>query len=438
MTGGDSLQQVVELLDRDDFEAVLKTLKRIRPETLGSEPAGRAKAYELLALASLDRENELRQAYAKAKRSTDHEFLLALGTELSEFGLYEVGIDTLEHLCEIDEDSPVPPYNLALALQRDAQHEAALVALDDALERDPGFRHAYAARGGCLYELGRHAEAAAAFREYLTRDPDDGDVWLLYAEVSEHAGDQAGADRAYEEAEARIPQSVPLQYARYSSAAAREDLARMRAAAARLHELAPRDFRTEIADGRLALAQHEPGEKAWGHFATARRLARADDDPGALEHATIWCLDYFIHERGVGDVDAFVTSLLQEDLLSHAVCDGLREIGDRHSEITRLWNVDVHAEGSQDLGDGGLDAASAVETDDHAGLGYSRPYQIWAETRDDAADIAVALEERSGGIAPVAQNVDAEEGPAVPGKIGIAWRGPRFYFDAQADGEDAE
>lgn len=442
MAGGDPLQPVVELLDRDEFDAVLTALSRLRAGTLDSEATGRAKAYELLALASLERDEELRRVYAKAKRSTDHEFLLALGTELSEYGLYEVGIDTLEHLCEIDEHSPVPPYNLALALQRDARHEEALVALDDALEREPNFRHAYGARGGCLYELGRHAEAAAAFREYLARDPDDGDVWLLYAEVSEHAGDQAAADRAYDEAEARIPQSVPLHYARYSSAATRDDLARMRASTARLQELAPHDFRTEIAAGRLALAQHEPGEKAWAHFAAARRLARVEDDPGALEHATIWCLDYFVHERGAGDADAFVTSLLREDMLSHPVCDGLREIDNRHSDNTRLWNVDVHVEGAQEEDDPELLEPALTDVDPEAaalaGLGYSRPYQIWAESRDDAAALAVALEERSGGIMPVAQSVDADGGPAVPGKVGIAWRGPRFYFDADGNHEADE
>lgn len=420
MEAADDLSRIVALLDAAEFEDAIAALRAPRPSPLASELAGRAKAYELFSLASLERDEELREVYVRAKRSTDREFLLALGSELSEQGLYEIGIDALEHLSEVDQDSPIPPLNLALALQRDARHEEALVAIDDALERDADFKYTYSVKGDCLRELGRWREAADAYREYLDRAPDDSEGWQTLAIVCEQAQVPAAADTAFARAERLTPDSIALHYARAGVALGRDDLARLRADVARLEQLAPRDFRALLMRAQLTGREGDATD-AWPQFQAAYRCACLTDDSDAIEHAALACLEYGVSARDAIDADALVADLLTRDEISHALGDGLRELDDRRSPAARLWQVLVSAIGP-------LAAAVPGPPLDGALAPYCRPYQIWADSQDQAEAIALELEQRAGGaLTEIAEAAAAS--PPVAERIGIAWRGARIFAD---------
>ncbi len=73
-------------------------------------------------------------------------------------------------------------FHLGTALASQGKHGPALAALTEAERREPSYLGAVVARGWCLHELGRFAEAVAAGERALALRADDPDALHLMAQ----------------------------------------------------------------------------------------------------------------------------------------------------------------------------------------------------------------------------------------------------------------
>jgi tetratricopeptide (TPR) repeat protein len=104
-------------------------------------------------------------------------------------------------------------YLNGLVLQRQGEHEAAVAALEEALERAPDALEPVIALARSQLELGRPGAAAQHVREVLERNPNNVVAMNLLADVHASAGELAQARSGYQEAIRFHPRS-PRAYGR--------------------------------------------------------------------------------------------------------------------------------------------------------------------------------------------------------------------------------
>ena len=172
----------------------------------------------------------------------------------------------------------------ALALHKQKNYGAAIPRFDRALELGPTFEpfapvHYF--RGWCLYNLGRLAEARAAFETHLALVPDDGDsrfaLGLIASDEGRLADAREGLTAALRDAEARIARGQNDRRADAAKARARlADLELMRDDVPRVEALAAARAQLEA-----ALETYPP------HYTTWYKLHQVLTEQGEDELAAI-------------------------------------------------------------------------------------------------------------------------------------------------------
>ena len=191
-----------------------------------------AEAHYLLGLALRDRGNtdqaltELRRAIAlDAALIPAREELADLS--LSRGGRVREAVDQLEAIAALEPSRPERVVDVAYALARNGQREAALLTLNRAAERHPGSSVLLAALGRIWLEIAAAENDSSAIRKAIAalqpqaRRPDaTSEVLTLLGETQLRAGNVADAERTLQQAVTRQP-VVALAYRHLAEAARR-------------------------------------------------------------------------------------------------------------------------------------------------------------------------------------------------------------------------
>jgi len=191
-----------------------------------------AEAHYLLGLVLRDRGNndqaltELRRAIAlDAALIPAREELADLS--LSRGGRVREAVDQLEAIAALEPSRPERVVDVAYALARNGQREAALLALNRAAERHPGSSVLLAALGRIWLEIAAAENDSSAIRKAIAalqpqaRRPDaTSEVLTLLGEAQLRAGNVADAERTLQQAVTRQP-VVALAYRHLAEAARR-------------------------------------------------------------------------------------------------------------------------------------------------------------------------------------------------------------------------
>ena len=191
-----------------------------------------AEAHYLLGLALRDRGNndqaltELRRAIAlDAALIPAREELADLS--LSRGGRVREAVDQLEAIAALEPSRPERVVDVAYALARNGQREAALLTLNRAAERHPGSSALLAALGRIWLEMAAAENDSSAIRKAIAalqpqaRRPDaTSEVLTVLGEAQLRAGNVADAERTLQQAVTRQP-VVALAYRHLAEAARR-------------------------------------------------------------------------------------------------------------------------------------------------------------------------------------------------------------------------
>jgi predicted TPR repeat methyltransferase len=85
---------------------------------------------------------------------------------------------------EVAPDLAEGRYNLAICLRNEGDVDGALTHLRESLRCDPGYSRAYEALAMLLYQLGRQAEAARVYSDWIQRDPSSATARYMAAATS--------------------------------------------------------------------------------------------------------------------------------------------------------------------------------------------------------------------------------------------------------------
>jgi superkiller protein 3 len=168
------------------------------------------------ALALLIGERAAAVRASAGKRAAQGAALLELGMLLDAGGLFDRALLAYAAARERGAGARAA-YHEARMLVEAGEHEAALQALAHAIEAEPRYAPAHWRRGVWLLELGRAAQARAAFARARELDPQDANAWLGEARAA-LALDEP--ERAVEAAEHVLAQRPEHGYARHLLASA--------------------------------------------------------------------------------------------------------------------------------------------------------------------------------------------------------------------------
>ena len=95
-----------------------------------------------------------------------------------EAGLNDRAIGAARKVIELNPDSEMAVYNLAIMFQKLERYEEAITAFQQALAIKPDYDVAYYNIGSCYLNLKMYKESIEAFRNYVALVPDNADAWL--------------------------------------------------------------------------------------------------------------------------------------------------------------------------------------------------------------------------------------------------------------------
>ncbi len=158
-----------------DYEALLgrgrslEALDRVEPAMEAYAEAARARPKDTvapLALGALFLESaRFQEALAVAERTILRDQRCAAAWGLKAHAQRGLGADASASLCR------------GMEAFLEGRHEAAIEALDDAVERDPGYAEAWSNKGVVYRAMGRHEDAVAAYQRALELDPGALTIW---------------------------------------------------------------------------------------------------------------------------------------------------------------------------------------------------------------------------------------------------------------------
>ena len=188
-------------------------------------------------------------ALSATERALVHDYKLSTGSKfLSKARRYIYandiprGLQVLELWSKIEPQNPAPFELLGKILMLSGrQHDAAIEAINAALELNPSHHALLKDLAGVEQSRGRFAEAAAYAQRYIEARPEDGDAHMLLASVYMGASDYDQAEKAFLDAEllAADNLNVSLGLAALDVRLGRFDSARSRLDAVLGRELTP-------------------------------------------------------------------------------------------------------------------------------------------------------------------------------------------------------
>ncbi|MFN2634817.1 MAG: sulfatase-like hydrolase/transferase [Thermoanaerobaculia bacterium] len=168
-----------------------------------------------LLLSGLGRGREALAVLEPLSGSEDPDIANALGVARASAGQSGAAIQAFERALRLDPRNAVAWQNIGITLVHSRDLQGALRAFDKAFALNERLPRAWNGRGVVLEELGRHAEAVAAWKRAVDLDPGQLDALFNIGIVSARQGDSATARVALEQFVARVPASrAPSDVAR--------------------------------------------------------------------------------------------------------------------------------------------------------------------------------------------------------------------------------
>jgi len=419
----DPLSEVIARVEQRDHEEALFRLQRLTLDEHSSEVQARALAIAAICVSEIEGDenagpfvNELID-----RHESDEYALLAAGIQLSDLDALPHAERLIRRVCRIDPDSPIPKYNLALVLKRAHRYDEALEAYEHTLSLDEWYSPAWLGKASCLQDLDRLSEAAEAYYSYLSLEEDDAFEWVSVGIIESNLGNYDGAIAAYERAQALEPRSVTLLYNWAVTASRRGDRTKLDELASRLDAVAPMDWRTAMIHAYQAGMEEEVSD-GWKSCVEAVELAYEDDEAAtsaAAEAAVAYAGKNGLHEEAQELVQWLFEAEPYDEVFNEDVLSQLRALSGSMSRRAVQYVVMVEAT---------LTDRSEIEAmhkqEACGGHGppyrYFRNYGILAESREEAAAVAVEFERRRGGKDARAERVDRRSEPS-EAYLGAYW-----------------
>ncbi len=238
-----------------------------------------------------------------------------------------------------------------------------------------------------MKQLDRLEDARGAFERYLELEPGDDFHWVSLAIVNSDLGDFETAFEAYRKAEVIEP-TVSLYFNWAITADRCKDKEQMAKCAASLEALSPHDPRTCLSRGQLMGVEGQV-DQGWDETVKGFDAIAPDETREAraayVEHVLRYAFEYDIVSRA----EKLIAHIFAERLFTDGILRVLNEIEDRAFNSARCY--DMLIEGSP------IDQ-DAVSDPNHPEVvfDYARPYAVWAESADQAGEMALAFEKRIG------------------------------------------
>lgn len=406
----DRAEQV--LLD-NEAEIALGLVRGLYGQMLPSSDRGRALAIEVVCLERLGRTEEGERIVVEMMKEEgdDHAYVLAAGIEFSELDSPLHAEVFLRNLCEIDPNSDVAWYNLAIALGREDRFVEAVQAYDRCIAIVPEFADAHRQKAYCLETMEDLPNAAAAYRRYLELNPADAEAWKSLGIVE---SDQRRFTEAYDAFRHAVehtaePEDIYFNWA--ITAVRNSDTEQQRVCIDKLQDIDPEGWRTlltradqEEHDGQVWAAWELLGEALDNVLESDAEGAEDDDDaPGYVASVLLRFADRHDMREHASE---YVLRIFEEQLFTEDVLEALQTLDGRFSNTATSFQAVVKR------------VTNGVET-------YA-VYGVSADDADEAGRLALAFEERcEPGAEPTLYALHQLTSPD-EGRVGVYWRSGEF------------
>jgi len=239
----DRAEQV--LLDGEP-EIALGLVRGLYGQVLPSTDRGRALAIEVVCLERLDRGDEAERVVADLMKEEgdDHAYVLAAGVEFSELDSPLHAEVFLRNLCELDPNSDLAWYNLAIALGREDRFVEAIEAYDRCIAISPSLADAYLQKAYCQETIDDLEGAAGTYRKCLELDPADAETWKSLGIVESDRRRFTEAYDAFRHAVQHAEEPEDIYYNWAITAVRNSDAEQQRICIDKLQDIDPDGWRT--------------------------------------------------------------------------------------------------------------------------------------------------------------------------------------------------
>ena len=404
-----TVDRAEQVLFDNEPEIALGLVRGLYGQVLPSSDRGRALAIEVVCLERLGKHEDAQRIVVDMMREEgdDHAYILAAGIEFSELDAPLHAEVFLRNLCELDPNSSVAWYNLAIALGREDRFVEALQAYDRCVAITPEFSDAHLQKAYCQETMDDLPGAAATYRRYLELNPEDGEAWKLLGIVE---SDQRRFTEAYDAFRHAVkhtqePEDIYFNWA--ITAVRNADSEQQRACIDKLQDIDPEGWRTlltradqEENDGQVWAAWELLGE------AFENVLEAESDDPDDDEDACSYVVSVLLRFAYRHDMrehaQEHVLRVFEEQLFTEDVLESLQALEGRLSNTATSFQVVLKC------------AAGGAES-------YV-VYGVSTDDADEAGRLALSFEERCGPgqeltLYSIQQLTSPDEG-----RIGVYWR----------------
>ena len=422
-----TLERAEAMFESGQFESALELVRNLYGQTLPSSDRGAALALETVCLESLDRGEEADEIIAEVMKEEgdDLAFVHAAGMAFSDFGAFVHSEIFLRNLCDLDPENPVGWFNLAITLGREGRYPESIQAYDECIGLNQEFADAHFQKAFCFELMGDLDQAAATYRGYLERVPDDAEGWKALGIVESERKLDDAAYAAFSKAAALGGDSVEIYFNWAITAVRKNDIPQLETCIEKMQELDPDGWRTLLTQADYEEAQENIWH-AWEVLCEAfdAVLDEEEDEEEDQEEDQEACgyvasaLVRFSIRNDMGvHVGEYVNRIFEEGLYTEDVLLALLALDGRLSNAAKSYQVVLTASG---------DGAEGIVP------GRYVAYGVAAENADEAGEIAIAFEAKYGPDVWELYSLQEITGPD-EGHIGVYWRSEETTRPPEAD-----
>ncbi len=394
-----SITEIVELVEQDRFEAALSLA-----DDLGAQPAsslfdgGRLAGLSWYCRYMLDDEIEEDSLSQHLAEETRAEFLAGFGIQLSELDHLHLAEPALERLTVVAPDDMHAWYNYGYLLSKQEDWQPAIAALERAQALDATLAFTHYELGRCYLQTDAPRQAAAAFEQFLSLEPDDINGLVFGGIAHSDAGQYDKATELLERAISVDPEGLSAYINLAIVAHRTKDLVRLQDLQESVTRIAPDDWRASAIDAKVHELQGKL-QDAWASMDDTFSRAVEAEDWASLDPTVETALG-FARKHGFEDrVDPWIENIFRHHCLTPGTLHYLRVLTEPLLAEASSFRVLVEGRRPADN-----------EPPDHEILGYYRTLRVYAESAEEAEALAMAFDRRLGGQPISAEALDAETG----------------------------
>jgi len=408
----DTLVRIEECVLSAQLEKALELLGTMYGQTLPASDRGRAMAFEVVALQGLDRVQEAHNLVADimGEEGDDYDFVLAAGIQFAELDSFAHAEIFLKNLCELQPDTPLPWFNLAITYGREKRYPESIHAYEKCLALNPDLAEAYFQKAYCHQIMGEMDDAAQTYIAYLSKHPEDGEAWVALGVLhsDRHAFEESY--EAFSEALKTDHDSEDVHYNWAIAAVRHQNDEQLESCIDALQELNPISWRT-----LLTRADYEESKNhvwpAWEILREAFDETIADPtvDPETKDYVLATVLRFANRNRLHDHVSEVLSHIYDEGVFGGEVLRAMQILNGRASNAAASHQVVLKTsiENTEN-------ALAPVE------LRYI-VYGVYAENGEGALEMARAFESNCSPydweVGSIYQLSDLDEGI-----LGVYWR----------------